>query len=356
MLATLLIVVAALAVFPAGAGQAVDGPALTAETPLYAHGTGSGATKWMSTIKVDAAGTDQTATLAFPGPAAYTPASFKLMPALAAPLTLDTAGKIKFNLRVGSGLLGNVGQFTTKLMAGTTEIASAAGPANDVIASAYKELALTATPKVATISPEMGELVWTVSFAGAGTAYIQISQSSQWCNLVLPIIASAEPVAPAGPIASVENVTGPSFEANYTSDVGTDASYQYNWSTEMTQAVLTYDASVENGTAAVTVMDGNGSTVFNQTITTGNATVPLNATTPGNWTVNVHLQAFVGNLTLAIGPVPVVAVVNGTVAGPAAVGGNSTEDKGIPSLELLPVMGAMLVGTLVLAGRRRRDE
>lgn len=208
VLVGLLLVISTIA--NATQAQTVEGlPPLTAETPLFAHAAGDGATLWMSTLKEDEQGTDETVQLAFPAPADVTPASFKLVPALSEPLYLDPEGVVQFNLRVGSGLLANVGQFSAKLEAGTTLIASGAGPAADAAVSTYKDVVFTATPAVTTITPDMGDLVWTVSFEGAGTVFAQVGQGGQWCNLVLPIVAPPSEET-ANETVEATNTTSPS--------------------------------------------------------------------------------------------------------------------------------------------------
>lgn len=170
--------------------QDVTGPPVaTPETTLYTHSAGSGATKWMSTLKKDAAGTDATVTLAFPGGSnTGSTASFKLVPAPNGTVVLDVTKDIQFNIRFGSGLAANYGTVSTKLRSGSTEIASATGTATQTVSS-YGDVKLTAKAKVATL-PTGQDLVWDITFAGEGSAYIQVGQSDMYCNLVLPVLSA----------------------------------------------------------------------------------------------------------------------------------------------------------------------
>jgi hypothetical protein len=173
----------------AASAQDVSGPLLTTDSmTLWAHS--GGGTRWLSTIMEDPAGTDATVNLAFPGTAnTGSCAAFTLMPAQPHDITLNTEADILFNIRFGSGLAANAGTVSTSLLFAGTEIASAEG-ALDAIANAYEDRNMVGRSSLAVL-PAGGELVWSICFEGAGTAYIQVSQSGQWCNLVLPIVGPA---------------------------------------------------------------------------------------------------------------------------------------------------------------------
>lgn len=169
---------------PAATAQA-SAPALDATNNiLYGHTNDDDSDLWMNTLMVDPDATEgATVGMGLPVGESIT---FTARPTLAAPVTLDPTQSISFVLRFGSGCCVAAGTLSTQLAIGGTIIASAEG-STDTWAG-YKETLLTAAPTMETIDPTAGDLTWTVTFEGAGSAFLQVGQREQYSHIVLPIL------------------------------------------------------------------------------------------------------------------------------------------------------------------------
>lgn len=163
----------------------------------------------------------------------------------------------------------------------------------------------------------------------------------------------------AAPAVVQEDLAGETADVSHAFDTATTATYQYNWTANLTEARIVGNASASNGTAQVTVRDGDGSELVNTTVTTDgwNETIDVEAAA-GNWTIEIAYVEFIGSLDLAIGAVPEAPPITDGDGNETAPDGNETadpesaEDAGLPGPGLVAVLLVALGAAVAL--RRRR--
>lgn len=202
-------------------------------------------------------------------------------------------------------------------------------------------------------------LSWTVAIDDANTgsynpaAYPRGDDTNHWgFTLPLaPVVGEAD--APALVNGTVENSTVAHAFENATSDT-----YVLEWNATATNVTISLRASVQNGTANVTVRDGANATVYEATLdgntsvpagnATGNATAPAVTGAPGVWTVTVTYDRFVGSLDLSLAETVAVPETNSTSE--PTLGANVGEESPGPALPLLAL------GLLAAVGAVRRRK
>ena len=101
------------------------------------------------------------------------------------------------------------------------------------------------------------------------------------------------------------NLTGPSVAESLAFDVPTNDTYVFNWTSALTDASVFYDAMVDNGTAQLTIVDGDGTTLLDTVLSASiNETQEFDAVAAGNWTLTVTFDAFVGSLDFTVDALP----------------------------------------------------
>lgn len=333
---------------------------------LYPDGSGGGASLWMNTKQND--GGDETVTMVLGGAGTDFSKAFPLNPALADTLTMDTSQPVTFNIRFGSGLLATAGTLSVELKAGATMVAAATGTLETWV-GAYRTTTLTATPLVDTITPAMGNLVWTIKYTGQGTAFIQTGQSGQFTQVILPLTNEPPSAAPTTPLIE-ENITAPELSVDLISSEPVNATYLYHW----VNSTLAGGEGAFNGTAtagsAVVVLTGpSGTELLNATLTPegpANTTFFVSGEMAGNWTLRVEASGFQGDLHVSVSevrepdgstPTPSDGSASESPAdgdANATTGSNETataaqEEKGVPGpsagLVVLALIAVAVVGT-----------
>ena len=149
-----------------------------------------------------------------------------------------------------------------------------------------------------------------------------------------------------------------------------NGTYQFNWTTDLTEANLRYTLAVAKGSAQVTILDGAGATVLNQTFTADADDDKVVAVAPGDWSFRIVYTGFNGTLGIDVGPVESTSETgsstttsSGTTsrttsassssdesAGSSTTGTSEEPEKDSPGL---PLVGLIVALAMVVAARRR---
>ncbi len=280
-------------------------------------------------------------------------------PALTAPITLDDGDMAAITIYIGAGGGAGEGTVSTSLTQGETVIFTAEGIEHSYAAATaeYPVILIEVVPDATTIEPGV-DLVWTVHMTGppcpeAGP-FLGVHGDRGKSNFVLPIIGGG---AAASPAIRFHNETGGQVSATLEFDEATNETHQYNWTTTLTEGTFTYDANLTNGSVKFTVIDASDSNVVEgDLLESGNSSIEIADAAPGNWSVRVELIAFQGTFEFELGEAE--APSEGASGGAATSSAASNEtisasDDSTPSPGLLVVLGALLVGTLLVSRRRR---
>lgn len=267
------------------------------------------------------------------------------------------------------GVEGEQSSSAFNLLVDGTEIAGDArvddamtctGP-SDVIELHY-EVDATGTELEAGDLLQADFLIWVTSGPALAVDHVHIlvGSTTHPSGLTGPGLPGGD----SAPQTIQDELTGETADVSHAFDNATTATYQYNWTTDLTEARIVANASATNGTAQVTVRDGAGDERVNVTVTTDgwNETLDIEAAA-GNWTVEIGYTDFVGSLDLAIGPIPEAPPTMDHDAmdhGNETMGGNQTDDAGaesadgaaLPGPGLVAVLAVALLGALAIPRRR----
>jgi MYXO-CTERM domain-containing protein len=364
--AVALLLVLGLLAIPMGVQAASDGSSFVGtDGTLYVHITRTGGlTTWVNTLADDPANEgsdDGWNVLGFALGGGTHVADFPMTPALSAPVAFTKGADVTFDLWIGGSGPDQNGQVTVtaSLLSGSTVVAETAASSSVQYMGDMHEVTLTAPAQVDGLAAG-DALTLHLEFDGIGT-FIHVGNGDPTQSKVtLPIIPSAEPSGPTTEALSGPTVTLATTLANTTSRVDT-----YNWTAPAGPLLASYDATVGNGTIAVSITDAENHTVERNLTATGNGSAPLGDLAPGNWTITVAYTGFDGTFHLAIAPAaaatdsagPSSAAASAT-NGTAGPGTNSTastpgDTKGSPGLGMLGFVGVVAVAAAIAARRRR---
>lgn len=280
-------------------------------------------------------------------------------PELTAPVQLNAGGAITVTVYIGASGGGGRGDVTTTLAQGDVVIFEGESVEHtwEPATAQYAATTWTLTPKVDEIAAGT-DLVWTVNLSGdpcdaAGGPFLGVDDERGTSNFVLPIVGGAS----AEPTTVFHNETGTQVSGVLDFDEATNETHQYNWTTELTSALFTYEGNLSNGSVKITVIDaGDANVVEEDLLETGNGSATIEDAAPGNWSVRIELVAFVGSFEFELKPAASPTTSASASKSPTSSATNSTtstSEESTPSPGLLGVLGAFLVGTLVVSRRRR---
>jgi hypothetical protein len=149
-----------------------------------------------------------------------------------------------------------------------------------------------------------------------------------------------------------ENLTTARIDQSYTN--ATSDTFVFNWTAPSSALNLTYGAAVENGSFELTILDGDGITLLQQTVNESFETADLlEGAAPGNWTITIGYSDFVGSFFLNITQVEEVEVhvdLDHEEESVPVHSDDGEEKKGLPGFGVL----ALLAGLGVALTVRRR--
>lgn len=169
----------------------------------------------------------------------------------------------------------------------------------------------------------------------------------------------------AEPVTVEESIEGPAVDLALTFDNATTGSHTYNWTTDLESIDVAYEGHASNGTANLTILAPGGKEAVSAPLAPGervNGTARVTAD-PGNWTIQLDLSAFEGELRVQLtkhveeahptpddGNATIPAGDNATAAGGNAT--DSPDGGALPGPAVVAVIAAVGVGS-VLARKRR---
>jgi hypothetical protein len=298
--AILLSLTLVLAVLPSTTAAAP--PLSPATNILYAHYDPDGGEFYMNTLAVD--GDDaNVGTGAGPGSVLMDFTwSIPLKPVLASDVVLDAGGDIVITAYVGGNT--GIGQFelTTELASGGTVIATGEPKTGTelpaTVTGSYETFTWTVKPEATTLAAGK-DLVWTLRATGTTTGtFLGMSEGRGRSNVQLPVASSG----PAVGATVYKALSGATATIEETFPTATTATYVYNWTTSDPAPEVAVDATVQNGTVDIRILDAANATVYSKSIAaTGTDVLVLNGAA-GAWRIEVDLKAFQGTVKVTVTP------------------------------------------------------
>jgi MYXO-CTERM domain-containing protein len=206
------------------------------------------------------------------------------------------------------------GSATVQLKAGDVVVAeSAAIPFT--FDQGYAPAAGKATMKVPSVDSGTA-LTWTIHATGKATGFfLGVHKDTGQTRMGLPLVGEAPTALVGFPV-----------KVNFTAASPTEGKHTYSWAAPAGQIRLQVQGNASGGEALVLVRNGN-TTLANTTFKGTAFTKDLAG--PGNWTLEIRLAAFKGDVTVSFSPTgaPGSAVGSGTKAPAGGGSGSGTKSK-----------------------------
>lgn len=288
-----------------------------------------------------------------------------MQPKLAVPMQFSAGQDADVLLYFGASTGTGSGTATVQLKAGDTVVAESAA-----IAFSFDQGYAPAAGKAAVKVPSVeagATLTWTIHATGRATGFfLGVHKDTGETRMTLPLLGEA----PA-------QLNGPAVRVNFTAATETEGKHLYAWSAPAGPQRLQVRGNHSAGEVLVIVRDG-ATTLANNTFK--GTTFTKDLTGPGNWSLEVRLAAFKGDVTVTLGSTSGSATGSGAsgskgtgAGGPAASGSASAtstscapvnatanttacddgggKKKGTPGAPM-PLMAIALVAAAVLLSRR----
>jgi hypothetical protein len=341
-----------------GQAQASDGSSFAGtDGTLYMHITRTPAfATWSNTLADDPANEgsdDGLNVIAFAAGGGTATFDFPMTPDLSAAVALTKGADVAFDLWVGGSGPEQNGQVTVTatLFSGATTVATAKSGSVTYQGDMH-EVTMTGPALVDAIAKADG-LSLHLDLDGAGT-FIHVGNGAPTQSKVtLPVVQVPEVVAPS---VTHQNLTGPSVTISNNLTNATSRVDHYNWTATQPGYVLSYNATVGNGSVALSVADATGKAVYNRTINaTGADHASLAGLQTGNWSITINYTAFRGRLQVGLAPAS-PPVSNSTTSASSRSTSTTTSSSSSPA-KASPMLapGAALVAVVVAAAWRRRS-
>jgi hypothetical protein len=109
----------------------------------------------------------------------------------------------------------------------------------------------------------------------------------------LTVAACSDSTGPLAPFEPQINNAADNFQFQATGVTNVSWTYTYTWSNTGTSANVNQSTTITGGSATLTIVDGNGTQVYTQSLS-ANGTFPTTAGVTGNWTIRVVFTNYSG--------------------------------------------------------------
>ncbi|HLF16393.1 MAG TPA: hypothetical protein VI796_03045 [Candidatus Thermoplasmatota archaeon] len=272
---------------------------------------------------------------------------FPLRPTLDGDLVLDPAGKVDFQVCLGTGISGGyVVSLAVALLVGETVVAEGAAQEPGPVAGTYATYTWSETPVVSEAASGSGNLRYRITAQAVHDNLVV--QMSEECSTFVRLPVAVGTGAPEGP--EVEYLDAGDVDA-LEDELAFDSPFtivrHYNWTTPL--GAMAFEYALEGtGSVHVLVQDGGGTTVLDEDLEpTGTGEDGPAAGLegePGAWAVRLSFDSFQGNFSFWVGAPD---APEATEAGGPATTSPATDVSEAPA----PTAVASLEGTTVASGK-----
>lgn len=162
-------------------------------------------------------------------------------------------------------------------------------------------------PDLTTLDASAGNIEWTVNTRGVGSGALFTANENGDSRIEFPVLSGGsgddDGNGITGPI--IRNLTSETVAISQSfSNEPTNDTYEFHWQGNLSDVLVEYGATVEQGNATLTIIDGGNMTLLEADIMEDFASnETFTDTTTGNWTIRIDYEEFMGDMAVSINPV-----------------------------------------------------